>query len=218
MQPISVTVGPLAAADDNGIAESQTTAGAGNLTLDGALASGGVAVLDVPRQVLVTNGGNDAGITFKITGTTFGGQTVSETVTGTNGSTVATNTDFKTVTSIYVSGATSASGVIVGTNGVAGSRWVRMDSWANSQSVIETNVSGTVNYTLQVTMDDPNDPFNPTPVASVKWLNSNDSNVVTATAAKFSNFDWTPTWTRLLLNSGTGSATLKIAQFNVVNR
>ena len=43
MQPISVTVGPLDAADDNGIAQSQTTAGAADLTLNGALVSGGVA-------------------------------------------------------------------------------------------------------------------------------------------------------------------------------
>lgn len=218
MQPITVTVGALASASANNIAQSQTTAGAAYLTLNGSTVSGGVAVLDKPRQVLVTNGGNDLLITFTITGTTFGGQTVSETVTGTNGSTVATNTDFKTVTSVYASGATSVAGVTVGTNSVAGSRWIRMDGWANAQSAIQVDVTGTVNYTVQTTMDDPNDPFAPVAVSAVKWVNSTDSNVVGASATKSSTFTATPTWVRVLLNSGTGSITGKIVQFNVANR
>ncbi len=218
MQPISVTVGPLEAADDNGIAASQTTAGAANLTLNGALVTGGVAVLDTPRQVIVTSAGNDTGITFTITGTTYGGQVISETITGASGAASATNTDFKTVTRIRASGATSVSGVIAGTNGMAGSRWVRLDSWAFPQTAIQVNAAGTVNWTLQVTMDDPNDPSNPVSIPSVTWLNTNDSDAVTAIGDVFTNFDWTPTWTRVLLNSGTGSVTAAFAQFNVVSR
>jgi len=218
MQPISVTVGPLDAADDNGIAQSQTTAGAANLTLNGALVSGGVATLDSPRQVIITSAGNDTGITFTVYGTTFGGQSVSETVTGASGAAVATNTDFATVTRIAASGATSASGVIAGTNAKAGSRWVRLDSWAFPQTAIQVNATGTVNWTLQVTMDDPNSPTNPVGIANVTWLNTNDPDAVSAIGDVFSNFDWTPTWTRLLLNSGTGSATATFAQFNVVSK
>lgn len=218
MQPISVTVGPLDAADDNGIAQSQTTAGAANLTLNGALVSGGVATLDSPRQIVVTSGGNDAGITFTVYGTTFGGQSVTEVLAGTNGSTSTTKTDFATVTRIATSGATSASGVIAGTNGIAGSRWVRLDSWAFPQTAIQVNATGTVNWTLQVTMDDPNSPTNPVAVTDVTWLNTNDSDAVTAIGDVFTNFDWTPTWSRVLLNSGTGSATATFAQFNVVSK
>lgn len=217
MQPITVSVGPLASASANNICLSQTKTGAGNLTLNGSTVSGGVATLDKPRQVLITNGGNDTGITFTITGTTFGGQSVSETVTGTSGSTVATNTDFATVTSVSVSGSTSVSGVTVGTNGVAGSRWARMDGWANAQSALQVDVTGTVNYTVQTTMDDPNDPFAPVSVASVKWVASTDTGVVGQSATKSSNFVATPTWVRLLLNSGNGSAALKIVQANVSN-
>jgi hypothetical protein len=218
MQPITVKVGPLTAASANNICLSQTKTGSGNLTLNGSLVSGGVAILDNPRQVLITNVGNDSGITFTVTGTTFSGQSVSETVTGTSGSTVATQTDFKTVTSISVSGSTSVSGVTVGTNGVAGSRWVRMDSWANAESALQVDVTGTVNYTVQTTMDDPNDPVSPVPVYSVKWVSSPDTNVVGQSATKASSLSVTPTWVRVLLNSGTGSVALKIAQFNVVNR
>lgn len=218
MQPISVTVGPLAAASANNIALSQTTAGAADLTLNGALVSGGVATLDVPRRVLVTNVGNDSGITFTVYGTWMGGQTISETLQGTSGSTVATTVDFATVTRIAVNGATSVSGVTVGTNGVAGSSWVRLDSWADAQTAIQCNATGTVNYTVQVTMDDPNDPTNPVSIVNTTWLNTNDTDAITAIGDVFTNFDWTPTYARILLNSGTGTVSGKFAQFNVVNK
>lgn len=218
MQPISVTVGPLAAASANNIALSQTTAGAADLTLNGALVSGGVATLDVPRRVLITNVGNDSAITFTVYGTWMGGQTISETLQGTSGSTVATTVDFKTVTRIAVSGATSVSGVTVGTNGVAGSSWVRLDSWADAQTAIQCNATGTVNYTVQVTMDDPNDPTNPVSIVNTTWLNTNDTDAITAIGDVFTNFDWTPTYARILLNSGTGTVSGKFAQFNVVNK
>lgn len=218
MQPITVTVGPLDAADDNGIALSQTTAGAANLTLNGALVTGGVAVLDAPRRIIITSGGNDTGITFTITGTTYGGHTVSETITGASGATASTTVDFLTVTQISASGATSGSGVIAGTNTVAGSSWVRLDSWAFPQTAIQCNASGTVNYTIQVSMDDPNSVTNPVSVPNMTWLNTNDADAVSAIGDVFSNFDWTPTWARILLNSGNGTVTATFAQFNVVSR
>lgn len=218
MQPITVTVGPLASASANNIALSQTTAGAADLTLNGSLVTGGVATLDEPRQVLITNVGNDSALTFTVYGTWIGGQTISETVQGTSGSSVATTLDFATVTRVAVSGATSVSGVTVGTNGIAGSRWVRLDSWANNNTAIQCNVSGTANYTVQVTMDDPNSPTNPVAVGNVSWLNTNDTDAVTAVVDVFTNFQFTPTFARILLNSGSGSVAATFAQFNVVNK
>lgn len=218
MQPIVVSVGPLAAADPNGIAESQTTAGAANLVLNGALVSSGVAQLGQPRRVLITNAGNDSARTFTVYGTTFGGITILENVAGTNGSSVATAQDFLTVTRVYVNGATSASGVIVGTNGVAGTRWVRLDSWANNNTAIQCNASGTVNYTVQVTMDDPNSATDPVAPVDVTWLPTNDSDAVSSISDVFTNFQFTPTFARVLLNSGSGTVTATFAQFNVVNK
>jgi hypothetical protein len=218
MQPITITVGPLTSASANNIAASQTVAGAANVVLNGSLASGGVAALDNPRRVLITNAGNDAAVTFTVYGTTFNGAVVSEVLQGTNGSTVASTVDFKTVTRIATSGSTSASGITVGTNTVAGSRWLRLDSWADAQTAIQCNATGTVNYTLQVTMDDPNDPVSPVAINAVTWLNTNDSDAITAIGDIFTNFDWTPTYARILLNSGSGSVSGTFAQFNVVNK
>jgi hypothetical protein len=218
MQPITVTVGPLDAASANAIALSQTTAGAANLTLNGALVVDGVAVLDTPRRVLVTNVGNDSAVTFTVYGTTYGGAVVSEVLQGTNASTVSTTIDFETVTRVATSAATSASGVTVGTNGVAGSRWVFFDSWANAQTAIQCNADGTVNYTVQVTMNDPNDPISPVAIGDVVWLNTNDTDAIGASSSVFTNFDWTPSYARILLNSGSGSVSATFAQFNVVNK
>lgn len=217
MQPITVTVGPLAAADDNGISTAQAPLAAGNLTINGALASGGVATLDTPRQVIVTSSGDDTGINFTIYGTTYGGHEVSQTIVGVDSGAAATTVDFLTVTRVYVDGATDGN-VIVGTNTSAGSSWIRFDSWAFPQTAIQCNASGTVNYTVQVTMDDPNSPTNPVPVGEVTWLNTNDTDAVTAVGDVFTNFDWTPTWGRILLNSGSGSVKGTFAQFNVVSK
>lgn len=216
MQPINATVGPLDAADPNGIAETQTVTGAANLVLDGALVVDGVAVLDAPRQIILTSAGNDSSITFTIYGTTYGGNAASETITGGNGSAVATVLNYQTVTQITTSGSTSVSGVIAGTNGVATSRWVRLDSWALPSVNLQVDVSGTVNYTVQTTNDDPNDPFNPVAPIDVTWFSSTDSAVVNQTAAKQSSFTNAPTYVRLLLNSGTGTVTGTFIQYGNV--
>jgi len=212
MRPIILSVGPLAAASANNIATSQTVTGAGSVTLNGALVSGGIAYLDTPRRVLITNAGNDAGITFTVTGTTFTGGVISQTVTGTSGSTVATTLDFATVTSITTSGSTSASGITVGTNGVAGSSWARLDDWAPGIWSIQADVTGTVNYTVQTTSDDPNDPTNPVAIGSVQWVSSSDTNLVGQSSTKYGGLTGAPRYVRVLLNSGTGSVSATIIQ------
>jgi hypothetical protein len=162
--------------------------------------------------VLITNVGNDSGITFTVTGTSLTGQSISQTLTGTSGGNVATTLDFATVTSIVTSGSTSASGITVGTNGVAGSAWVRFDDYAPSNISIQCNVTGTVNYTVQSTLDDPNSATNPVAVTSMTWVATSDSAVVNATATKQSNFLFAPVFARVLLNSGTGSVTATFIQ------
>ena len=75
-----------------------------------------------------------------------------------------------------------------------------------------------MNYTVQVTMDDPNSPTNPVAIQNVAWLNTNDADVVSAISNKFSNFQFTPTFARVVLNTGSGTITGTFAQANVVNR
>ena len=161
--------------------------------------------LDTARHVLITSGGNDNGINFAITGTNWAGDVISEKLTGGSGSAVASVLDYLTVTSIVPSGAVATT-VTVGTNGVAASPWVRFDDWMGaSQVTAQSVVAGTANYTIQVTMDDPNSATNPVAPAAVTWFSSADTNVVSATASEFSYFQYVPQYARILLNSSTGT-------------
>lgn len=70
---------------------------------------------------------------------------------------------------------------------------------------LQVVVSGTVNYTVQQTLDDPAD-------AGATWFDHPDSNLVAATASKQGNYAYVPRAVRIKVNSGTGSATLTVIQ------
>jgi len=99
----------MAVLDRNGISIAQQTAGAANLTITGALATAGVATMDVPRHVAVYSAGNIATVVFTVTGTDRFGAAITETITGVNGTTVNGSKNFATVTQV-------AASAIVGTN------------------------------------------------------------------------------------------------------
>lgn len=109
--------------------------------------------------------------------------------------------------------------VTVGPNATTplGSTLVRLDDWALPNVSIQVNVTGTVNYTVQSSLDDPNDPTNPVALASMTWISSSDSNAVGATAAIQTNYFFVPRFVRVLLNSGSGSVTMTVLQSGVVS-
>lgn len=205
MQAITVSIA-LATAVANGICTSQKPAAGGvqTLTLNGSLVTAGVAYLQSTRRVLITSDGNDSVRTFTITGTNWAGDVISETITGPNTASVYSVLDYLKVTKITISG-NAVGNITVGTNGVGGSAWVRMDDFALSNISIQCNVSGTVNYTVQSTLDDPNDPFYPVAPANMTWIASSDLAVVGANSSQQSNFLFTPRYSRVLINSGTGT-------------
>lgn len=150
----TVSLAPTAAAANN-IAQSQSP-GAGAITLNGSLVSGGVATLDIPRRVLITPGGADSGITYTVVGTDRYGAALSETVQGVNNpSTVGTTQDFKTVTAVNHSGSVAGT-VTVGTSGIVSSDWIVISPIDNPINIgVFVLVSGTVNYTVEYTYDFP---------------------------------------------------------------
>jgi len=214
MRPITATVGPLTAQSANNIALSQTPGAAGALTLNGALVSGGVAVIGNPQRITITT--TDTTHSFTITGTTPTGSLLTETVTG-NGTSATSLLDYAKVSSITISGAASAA-VTVGTSATGSTPWVRLDEWASPPVGIQCDVTGTVNYTIQSTYDDPNSPTDPVSVSAMQWIATNDTNAVNATGSVQTNFLFTPTYVRVLLNSGSGSVTMKVIQYNVASR
>ena len=131
----------IAAADPDGICTSQTTSGAANLTIAGALATAGVATLVPARNVSITSGGSDERTkTFTITGTDVSGNTVSEEIAGPNTSaTVSTTSIFLTVTQVAVDGAlagnvTVGSGATVSATIFAGRARIRGIYFVNSNN------------------------------------------------------------------------------------
>jgi hypothetical protein len=218
LRPITVTVGPLAAASANNIALSQTPAGAGNLILNGALvptvgSEAGTAILDTPRRILITT--TDTTHTFTIVGASATETLLTETFLVSGGSTYS-QLDYAEVDSITINGAATGA-VTVGTNGIASTPWVRLDEWANTQVSLQVDVTGSVNYTVQSTLNDPNSATNPVLPSAVNWVNTNDTNLVGATTTLQGNYLFSPTFIRVLLNSGSGSLNVTIAQANVAN-
>ena len=202
--PIVVSVS-LAAADDDGIAQNQTLGAAGNMTLNGLLVTDGVATLTtagIERQVLLTSVSDESAKTFTVYGTNATGNEISESITGPN-TTATTNKFFRTVTRVAVSAATTGN-VKVGTNGVGATRFVSIDqNKAVSGISYEFVVSGTVNYDLQHTLNDPNR-------YTVTWFD--DVNLAGETANQIGAISFPVVGSRCLLNSGSGTVTMTVVQ------
>ena len=205
MQPISVTVGAVAA-NDQLVAASQNVVAATSLTL-----TAGAASLSYPAQLVLTASANFTGVTFTVVGTGPAGQIQTETLAGPNTTTVNSVLYYKSVTSITSDGGVAGGAIKVGSTGLTSTRWVRFDSFASPVTAVQVDASGTVNFTVQTTMDDPNDPFSAPAVTAVNWVS--DANFTSKAATTTGSFSATPTFARVIQNSGTGSATARFAQF-----
>ncbi len=195
--------------DAEGVSMLSQTPSAGALTLNGSLVSGGVATLDKPRRVLITAAGNESSRTFTIVGTStnYGSATITETITGPNATTAQSVLDYKTVTSITISG-NAAGAITVGTSGVASSPPLPIDIYARATIALQADASGTVNYTVSQTLDNPWT-VNP---QSTTWIDHPDTNLVSATGDVQSNYAYPPSQTRITINSGTGSVKFTVNQ------
>lgn len=206
----------------NGISLSQTPAGAGNLTITGSLATGGVANLVTPQRVVaVSTNAGDTTQSLTITGTDRNGNAISE-VLALNGTTsVITLQDFLTVTQVAASAAT-AGALTVGTNEIGSTPWVLDNflapSWMLALAV--HIVSGSVTYNVEHTYDDPTttpnfyssmEPasFQP-PLA---WLNPTLQGFTQDGEVQYPN--WPIMAHRLTITAGTGKAVMQTIQAGI---
>ena len=91
--------------DRDGISAASTPTGAGSLTLGGALATDGIAVLSGQRKILIYSDADESGDTFTVTGTNGNGVAVTENITGPNTTTVYSTYEYKKITSVTTDGA-----------------------------------------------------------------------------------------------------------------
>jgi hypothetical protein len=216
MRPVTVTAGPFIASSANNIALSQTLGAAGPVTLNGSRASAGVATISPAARFAITSAGNDSGITFAVKGTDWAGNPISETIAGANVGAASSVLDYLTVTSIVSSGATAAA-ITAGTTGIGASPWVRFDDYSQATCEMQFVVSGTVNYSLQISFDDPNDVTtyeNPIARSAMTW-DVSGSPVAGATATTTISMLAVPRFGRVLVNSGAGSVKWTSTQYGV---
>lgn len=173
------------------------------------------ATLSPAGRITITPVGDESSNTFTVTGTSWSGNPISEAIDGKNASASTSVLDYETISSIVAENAT-ANTVEIGSAQSGGSRWVSLDSWAFSQVGLQVDVSGTIDYTVQQTFDDPNSATNPVSPANVTWIDSADSAVVTETTSKQSSYAYAPTFVRVVANSGDGTATLRLTQYGNV--
>ena len=204
MRPIRINI-DLATVDADSVFALQTLGGAGNFTLNGADVSDGEWTTPdgFAHGVTFTSTGNISGVNFTITGfaDVYRQQPLTEVIAGPNNNTVTTTNLFYHITSIAADDA-------VGTNNSSGfsddavTATIPLD-WRNGNCGIFFDVTGTVDYTFQVTADEV---FNPD-AYPLTYTDSDDANVVNATTSQHSNFFATPLGCRVLINSySTGAA------------
>ena len=136
----------MVASNDDAICTAQTPAEAGALTLDGALVSGGVATLDVPRHLLLTTSADESAKTVTITGTDRYGNALTVSTTLPNNSTKIVAYNFKTVTGIVIDAATAAA-IKVGTADALDSQWIPLDWPFSGKTTVTVHLSAGANLT-----------------------------------------------------------------------
>ena len=95
-----------AALSATAVCAAQAVAAAGNATINGASASGGVATFDVARNVsIVSSNAGDTTQTVTVTGTDYYSQTQTQTISLNGTTTVNSLKTFKTITNVAVSAA-----------------------------------------------------------------------------------------------------------------
>jgi len=205
MRPISFTRAQPAA-DADSIVSAQSLSVSGAITLDGVLVSNGVATLTVPA-VLTAYSQASSSINFVVTGTGPAGQSQVETLAVTASGTITGSLSFATVTGIVASAA-AASTISIG-NGVPGyTGWLPLDIYTPNQVTnISAKTSGTVNYSVEYTNEDPFD-------LNIQQLAVAHPNA-SLTAASGSETQFTTTLmraVRLKINSGDGSVRFTVVQ------
>jgi hypothetical protein len=205
MRPISFTRSQPTA-NIASIVTAQSLSVSGAITLDGALVSNGVATLTVPA-VLIAYSQASSTINFVVTGTGPAGQSQVETLAVTASGNLTGSLAFATVTQI-TSSAAAPSTISIG-NGVPGyTAWIPLDIYTPNQVTnISAKKSGTVNYSVEYTNEDP---FNtsiqqlavPHPNASLTNSTSDETQFTTTLMRAV----------RLKINSGDGSVRFTIVQ------
>ena len=160
MRPRIIRISLYDVADPNAITTAEQLSGGGadqSFAITGVKASGGVATLDIPRQVVITPARNDSGRIFVVEGTNRKDNYQVEAVVGGNATATSTVQAFKTITKVRSDGDT-ASTVEVGTGTAVSSNWYMLDYLALPNEValalVGPTAASTPDFTVEMTLSD----------------------------------------------------------------
>lgn len=207
MRPITINM-DLDALDDDNVFLDQTTAGAADFVLNGAAVTSGVWTTADGFAKLITLESTGSFAAANITITGFAdlkkAHAITETISGPNNSTVSSTKYFAVITQI-------ATDAIIGTNISCGFSDNAVTNpvplnWRASPFVVGIGavVTGTINYTLQHSFDDPQ--FG---AESMYWFDYDIADMSAATATADGNYSASVRATRQKINSYSAGAAIK---------
>lgn len=147
----------LATVDPDGLADGNASSGAA-LTLDGVLTAGGTftSADGFAHRLNITDLGahNQTGATYTITGTDGDGIAQAESIAGPSASsTIETLKYFLTVSSVTIASPVAVSTVDMGTVDEVVSKTIPLNYRHTEAATFAADVTGTINYTVQETLD-----------------------------------------------------------------
>lgn len=203
----------LADVDADGLVDGNSSAGA-TVTLDGVLTSGGsfTSADGFGRRLTILDLGADdqTGATYTITGTDSDGISQTEAIAGPGASAaVTTSKYFLTVSSIAIASPVVGSTVDIGTVDEAVSKTVPLNYRNYEAGTYSVDVTGTIDYTVNETLDEIHNLTNPSVDAS--WFALSALSAKTADLMSVGTVHSTAC--QLVVNSYTNSAEI---QFTVM--
>lgn len=201
MRPIQLITPSYSAAVANYLAGSQKPTIAGDLTLTATL------TLTPPRFVTVTSDGDDTGTLFTVVGVGLDGVAQTETIVGPDTAAATSTLVYASVSSISVSIGTTGN-VTAGFAQSGYSEWIPMDIYTPNQvTTVSATLTGTANYSIQYTNEDPWDhSFQRTAVSHPTAA------LVGASTSQTGSSTTLMRALRYKINSGTGTLRLTIVQ------
>lgn len=178
-----------------------------------------ISVDGLGRRLSITDTGTDdqTGATYTITGTDADGKAQTEDRAGPGSTaTVEITKYFKTVTSVTIASPIATSTADLGTIDEAASRTIVLDHYANVAATIGSLVSGTLNYDVEVTVENPIKnageqfaPFTLTDQSDLAWINDT---VNVGKTASFIGALGTPGLRamRVIINSHSAAAEMQV--------
>jgi len=194
------------ATDASYVCASQTLGAAGALTINGtgrnpAKYNGEVIIPGgFERQLTLTSAGNISAVNFTITGLSLRGDAQTEVIAGPNATTVTTTAYWKEIYSIVASAAVG-SAVTVGIGSIGQSNPFLTDYYLTLDAIsTQVVVTGTINYSAQVTLD------NPQTNASPSWFSHPTAALVGSAVNQIGLLTTPVVAQRIIVNSSVGGS------------